>query len=347
MTKTNTTTATPSIVDEQLTALRTVMTGAVGRQMMRKLLGDQYSAAQSVTMAASVSAIAMQSDPASIHGAFLRLISKGLCAQATSDVCDVVTSVITPSGDVKDAEVHKEACNELSSVFADLEATADDPSRFSTQGDRVIEATPEQAKVLDVPTAPAEKHMPAGHRECEKCHMPGKKTKGSVLKLKRPELMPDEIVELDGKWLCPKCLNAVNEIIRKAIKDAEAAEAAAKKATEDEAKAQAERDAAEAERKFNLDKLVELRAQEEELAKELAKCETYAECAPASMKEMAEKTVQEVRTSLGNIRENISSIESLLNGGTEVHTVPAPAATPSVAKKLTKKERKALRKVSK
>ena len=347
MTKTNTTTATPSIVDEQLTALRTVMTGAVGRQMMRKLLGDQYSAAQSVTMAASVSAIAMQSDPASIHGAFLRLISKGLCAQATSDVCDVVTSVITPSGDVKDAEVHKEACNELSSVFADLEATADDPSRFSTQGDRVIEATPEQAKVLDVPTAPAEKHMPAGHRECEKCHMPGKKTKGSVLKLKRPELMPDEIVELDGKWLCPKCLNTVNEIIRKAIKDAEAAEAAAKKATEDEAKAQAERDAAEAERKFNLDKLVELRAQEEELAKELAKCETYAECAPASMKEMAEKTVQEVRTSLGNIRENISSIESLLNGGTEVHTVPAPAATPSVAKKLTKKERKALRKVSK
>ena len=347
MTKTNTTTATPSIIDEQLTALRTVMTGAVGRQMMRKLLGDQYSAAQSVTMAASVSAIAMQSDPASIHGAFLRLISKGLCAQATSDVCDVVTSVITPSGDVKDAEVHKEACNELSSVFADLEATADDPSRFSTQGDRVIEATPEQAKVLDVPTAPAEKHMPAGHRECEKCHMPGKKTKGSVLKLKRPELMPDEIVELDGKWLCPKCLNTVNEIIRKAIKDAEAAEAAAKKATEDEAKAQAERDAAEAERKFNLDKLVELRAQEEELAKELAKCETYAECAPASMKEMAEKTVQEVRTSLGNIRENISSIESLLNGGTEVHTVPAPAAAPSVAKKLTKKERKALRKVSK
>ena len=65
------------------------------------------------------------------------------------------------------------------------------------------------------------------------------------------------------------------------------------------------------------------------------------------MKEMAEKTVQEVRTSLGNIRENISSIESLLNGGTEVHTVPAPAAAPSVAKKLTKKERKALRKVSK
>ena len=346
--KTNTTTtATPSIIDEQLTALRTVMTGAVGRQMMRKLLGEQYSAAQSVTMAASVSAIAMQSDPTSIHGAFLRLISRGLCAQATSDVCDVVTSVITPSGDVKDAEVHKEACNELSSVFADLEATADDPSRFSTQGDRVIEATPEQAKVLDVPTAPAEKHMPAGHRECEKCHMPGKKTKGSVLKLKRPELMPDEIVELDGKWLCPKCLNAVNESIRKAIKDAEAAEAAAKKAAEDEANAQAERDAAEAERKFNLDKLVELRAQEEELAKELAKCETYAECAPASMKEMAEKTVQEVRTSLGNIRENISSIESLLNGGTEVHTVPAPAATPSVAKKLTKKERKALRKSGK
>lgn len=346
MTKTNTTTATPSIIDEQLTALRTVMTGAVGRQMMRKLLGDQYSAAQSVIMAASVSAIAMQSDPASIHGAFLRLISKGLCAQATSDVCDVVTSVITPSGDVKDAAVHKEACNELCSVFADLEATADDPSRFSTQQDRVLEATPEQAKVLDTPTEPAKKHMPAGHQECEKCHMPGKKTKGSVLRLKRPELMPDEIVELDGKWLCPKCLNAVNEIIRKAIKDAEAAEAAAKKATEDEAKAQAERDAAEAERKFNLDKLVELRAQEEELAKELAKCETYAECAPASMKEMAEKTVQEVRTSLGNIRENISSIESLLNGGTEVHTVPAPAATPSVAKKLTKKERKALRKAS-
>ena len=339
--KTNTTTATPSIIDEQLTALRTVMTGAVGRQMMRKLLGEQYSAAQSVTMAASVSAIAMQSDPASIHGAFLRLISKGLCAQATSDVCDVVTSVITPSGDVKDAAVHKEACNELCSVFADLEATADDPSRFSTQGDRVLEATPEQAKVLDVPTEPAKKHMPAGHQECEKCHMPGKKSKGSVLKLKRPELMPDEIVKLDGKWLCPKCLNAVNEIIRKAIKDAEAA---AKKAAEDEAKAQAERDAAEAERKFNLDKLIELRAQEEELAKELAKCETYAECAPVSMKEMAEKTVQEVRTSLGNIRENISSIESLLNGGTEVHAASAPAVTPSVTKKLTKKERKALRK---
>ena len=177
--------------------------------------------------------------------------------------------------------------------------------------------------------------------------MPGKKTKGSVLKLKRPELMPNEIVELDGKWLCPKCLNAVNEIIRKAIKDAEVAEAAAKKAAEDEAKAQAERDAAEAERKFNIDKLVELRAQEKELSNKLNEAETYAAMAPEYMKEAANKPVEEIRTSLGNIRENIASIEALINGGTEVPAVSAPAVTPSVAKKLTKKERKALRKAGK
>lgn len=341
--KTNTTTA----ATENLVALKSVMTAAVGRKMMRLLLGDGYSPAQAVTLASAVTTVSMQTDPESLHGSFIRMISRGLCAQATTDIIDSVSSVITAGGEIKDADTHKEACAEMESVFSSIEAMTDDPSRFSTQGDRVLEATPEQAKVLDVPTEPAKKHMPAGHQECEKCHMPGKKSKGSVLKLKRPELMPDEIVELDGKWLCPKCLNAVNEIIRKAIKDAEAAEAAAKKAAEDEAKAQAERDAAEAERKFNLDKLVELRAQEEELAKELAKCETYAECAPNSMKEMAEKTVQEVRTNLGNIRENIASIEALINGGTEVHTVPAPAVTPSVAKKLTKKERKALRKAGK
>ena len=341
--KTNTTTA----ATENLVALKSVMTAAVGRKMMRLLLGDGYSPAQAVTLASAVTTVSMQTDPESLHGSFIRMISRGLCAQATTDIIDSVSSVITAGGEIKDADTHKEACAEMESVFSSIEAMTDDPSRFSTQGDRVLEATPEQAKVLDVPTEPAKKHMPAGHQECEKCHMPGKKSKGSVLKLKRPELMPDEIVKLDGKWLCPKCLNAVNEIIRKAIKDAEAAEAAAKKAAEDEAKAQAERDAAEAERKFNLDKLVELRAQEEELAKELAKCETYAECAPNSMKEMAEKTVQEVRTNLGNIRENIASIEALINGGTEVHTVPAPAVTPSVAKKLTKKERKALRKAGK
>lgn len=341
--KTNTTTA----ATENLVALKSVMTAAVGRKMMRLLLGDGYSPAQAVTLASAVTTVSMQTDPESLHGSFIRMISRGLCAQATTDIIDSVSSVITAGGEIKDADTHKEACAEMESVFSSIEAMTDDPSRFSTQGDRVLEATPEQAKVLDVPTEPAKKHMPAGHQECEKCHMPGKKSKGSVLKLKRPELMPDEIVELDGKWLCPKCLNAVNEIIRKAIKDAEAAEAAAKKAAEDEAKAQAERDAAEAERKFNLDKLVELRAQEEELAKELAKCETYAECAPNSMKEMAEKTVQEVRTNLGNIRENIASIEALINGGTEVHTVPAPAVTPSVAKKRTKKERKALRKAGK
>lgn len=343
MTKTNTTT----VATENLTAIKSVMTAAVGRKMMRLLLGDGYSPAQAVTLASAVTTVSMQADPDSLHGSFIRMISRGLCAQATTDIIDSVSSVITAGGEIKDTDTHKEACAELESVFSSIETMTDDPSRFSTQGDRVLEATPEQAKVLDVPTEPAKKHMPAGHQECEKCHMPGKKTKGSVLKLKRPELMPDEIVELDGKWLCPKCLNAVNEIIRKAIKDAEAAEAAAKKAAEDAAKAQAERDAAEAERKFNLDKLVELRAQEEELAKELAKCETYAECAPTSMKEMANVAVNEVRTSLGNIRENIASLEALINGGTEVHAASTPTITPSVAKKLTKKERKALRKSGK
>ena len=340
MSKTNTTT----VATENLAAIKSVMTAAVGRKMMRLLLGDGYSPAQAVTLASAVTTVSMQSDPDSLHGSFIRMISRGLCAQATTDIIDSVSSVITAGGEIKDADTHKEACAELESVFSSIEAMTDDTSRFSTQGDRVLEATPEQAKVIDVPTEPTKKHMPAGHQECEKCHMPGKKTKGSILHLKRPELMPDEIVKLDGKWLCPKCLNAVNEIIRKAIKDAEAAEAAAKKAAEDEAKAQAERDAAEAERKFNLDKLVELRAQEEELAKELAKCETYAECAPTSMKEMANVAVNEVRTNLGNIRENIASLEALINGGTEVHTVPAPTVTPSVVKKMTKKERKALRK---
>ena len=341
--KTNTTTA----ATENLTALKSVMTAAVGRKMMRLLLGDGYSPAQAVTLASAVTTVSMQTDPDSLHGSFIRMISRGLCAQATTDIIDSVSSVITAGGEIKDAGTHKEACAELESVFSSIEAMTDDTSRFSTQSDRVIEATPEQAKVLDVPTEPAKKHMPAGHQECEKCHMPGKKSKGSVLKLKRPELMPDEIVKLDGKWLCPKCLNAVNEIIRKAIKDAEAAEAAAKKTAEDEAKAQAERDAAEAERKFNLDKLVELRAQEQELSNKLNEAETYAAMAPEYMKEAANKPVEEIRTSLGNIRENIASIEALINGGTEVPAVSAPAVTPSVAKKLTKKERKALRKASK
>ena len=340
MSKTNTTT----VATENLAAIKSVMTAAVGRKMMRLLLGDGYSPAQAVTLASAVTTVSMQSDPDSLHGSFIRMISRGLCAQATTDIIDSVSNIITAGGEIKDADTHKEACAELESVFSSIEAMTDDTSRFSTQGDRVIEATPEQAKVIDVPTEPAKKHMPAGHQECEKCHMPGKKSKGSVLQLKRPELMPKEIVELDGKWLCPKCLNAVNEIIRKAIKDAEAAEAAAKKAAEDEAKAQAERDAAEAERKFNLDKLVELRAQEQELSNKLNEAETYAAMAPEYMKEAANKPVEEIRTSLGNIRENIASIEALINGGTEVPAVSAPTVTPSVAKKLTKKERKALRK---
>ena len=345
MTKTNTTiaTTTPSIIDEQLTALRTVMTGAVGRQMMRKLLGHQYSAAQSVTMAASVSAIAMQSDPASIHGAFLRLISKGLCAQATSDVCDIVTQVITPNGNVKDADVHKEACCELESVFADLEATIEEPTRFSTQEDRVTTATPEQAKVVTTPTEPAKKHMPAGHQECERCHMPGKKSKGSVLKLKKPELMPEELKELDGKWLCPKCLKEVNGIIQAAIKQeeerikqADAAEAEARFAAEQEAKAAADKNE-------KLERLAALRAQEEELAKELAKCETYAECAPDSMKEAMNTEVEKIRCNLGNVRQNIAALESEINPEPEVPAV----VKPSVVTKLTKKQKKALRKAGK
>ena len=343
MSKTNTTTA----ATENLAAIKSVMTVAVGRKMMRLLLGDGYSPAQAVTLASAVTTVSMQSDPDSLHGSFIRMISRGLCAQATTDIIDSVSNIITAGGEIKDADTHKEACAELESVFSSIEAMTDDTSRFSTQCDRVLEATPEQAKVIDVPTEPAKKHMPAGHQECEECHMPGKKSKGSVLRLKRPELMPDEIIKLDGKWLCPKCLNAVNERIRKAIKDAEAAEAAAKKVAEDEAKAQAERDAAEAERKFNLDKLVELRAQEQELSNKLNEAETYAAMAPEYMKEAANKPVEEIRTSLGNVRENIASLEALINGGTEVHTVPAPTVTPSVAKKLTKKERKALRKAGK
>ena len=344
MSKTNTT-ATATVATENLTALKHVMTAAVGRKMMRTFLGDGYSPAQAATFAGSVTAIAMQSDPNSLHGSFIRMISRGLCAQATTDLIDVASKVITAGGEIKDADVHKEACCELDSVFGSIEQMEENIDRFSTQADRVIEATTEQAKVIDVPTEPAKKHMPAGHQECELCHMPGKKTKGSVLKLKKPELMPDSVRELDGKWLCPKCLNSVNELIRKAIKEAEAAEAAAKKAAEDEAKAQAERDAAEAERKFNMDKLIELRAQEEELAKELATCETYAECAPTSMKEVANAKVEEIRTSLGNVRENIASIEALMNGGTTIETPAVPA--PSIVKKLSKKERKALRKAGK
>lgn len=344
MTKTNTT-ATATATTENLTALKHVMTAAVGRKMMRTFLGDGYSPAQAATLAGSVTAIAMQSDPNSLHGSFIRMISRGLCAQATTDLIDVASKVITAGGEIKDADVHKEACCELESVFGSIEQMEEDINRFSTQQERVIEATPEQAKVIDVPTEPAKRHMPAGHKECELCHMPGKKTKGSVLKLKKPELMPDSVRELDGKWLCPKCLNSVNELIRKAIQDAEAAEAAAKKASEDEAKAQAERDAAEAERKFNMDKLVELRAQEQELSNKLNEAETYAAMAPEYMKEAANKPVEEIRTSLGNVRENIASIEALMNGGTTIETPTVPA--PSVVKKLSKKERKALRKAGK
>ena len=351
MTKTNTT-ATATAATENLTALKHVMTAAVGRKMMRTFLGDGYSPAQAATLAGSVTAIAMQSDPNSLHGSFIRMISRGLCAQATTDLIDVASKVITAGGEIKDADVHKEACCELESVFGSIEQMEENIDRFSTQAERVIEATPEQAKVIDVPSEPAKKHMPAGHKECELCHMPGKKTKGSVLKLKKPELMPDSVRELDGKWLCPKCLNSVNELIRKAIADEEArikaereaqaakdaAEAEAKYAAEQEAKAKAEQDA-------QMEKLLALRAQEEELAAELGKCETYADCAPASMKEVAKAKVEEIRTSLGNVRENIASIEALMNGGTTIETPTVPA--PSIVKKLSKKERKALRKAGK
>ena len=355
MTKTNTTataTATTTAAAENLTAIKSVMTAAVGRKMMRLLLGDGYSPAQAVTLASAVTTVSMQSDPNSLHGSFIRMISRGLCAQATTDIIDSVSNVITAGGEIRDAEVHKEASRELESVFNSIEQMKEDIDRFSTQQERVIEATPEQAKVIDVPVEPAKKHMPAGHRECESCHMPGKKTKGSVLKLKKPELMPDSVRELDGKWLCPKCLTSVNEIIRKAIAEEEARikaerEAqAAKDAAEAEAKYAAEQEAkAKAEQEEQMEKLIALRAQEEELAAELGKCETYAECAPASMKEVAQAKVEEIRTSLGNVRENIASIEAMMNGSAPVETPATPA--PSVVKKLSKKERKALRKAGK
>ena len=349
---TKTTAIATTATAENINALKNVMTAAVGRKMLNLLLGDSYTPVQAVTLASSVTTVAMQSDPNSLHGSFIRMISRGLCAQATTDLIDSVSKVITAGGEIKDPAVHKEATAELESVFSSLEGMKENIDRFSTQQGRIIEATPEQAKVIDVPVEPAKKHMPAGHRECESCHMPGKKTKGSVLKLKKPELMPDSVRELDGKWLCPKCLTSVNEIIRKAIAEEEARikaerEAqAAKDAAEAEAKYAAEQEAkAKAEHEAQMERLIALRVQEEELAKELHKCETYAECAPDSMKDVANAKVEEIRTSLGGIRENIASLEALMNGGTAIETPATPA--PTVTKKLSKKERKALRKAGK
>ena len=79
------TTATATATTENLTAIKSVMTAAVGRKMMRTILGDGYSPVQAVTLASSVVAVAMQSDPNSLHGAFIRMISRGLCAAQGSN----------------------------------------------------------------------------------------------------------------------------------------------------------------------------------------------------------------------------------------------------------------------
>lgn len=355
--KTNTTTASVnttaanSVIKEQAAAMSHVLTRAVGSKILRVMLGEQYSVKDGVALAAGITTIAASSDENSFHGKYLRMLSKSVNIGVTDDLVDLGLSCVSAMGDIKDADTFKEATNEVESAFNNLkeEMKVVTTDRFSKQQERSLigtvsgdeKPTVEKSVVISKGNGkPA--GMPAGHRECERCHMPGKISKGAVLTLKQPELMPNEIIDLDGKWLCPKCLTEVKAIISKAIAEEEA-----------RVKALKEKEAAEAKERENaadMEKLIALRVEEEELQKQLESYESTLKVAPEDLKSVVETRAEEIRTSLGGVRMNIQALENKINGSLALPAPKAPAApvkaAPAVSPTTTRAQRKAARKAA-
>lgn len=345
---------TTTIINENANALAHALTATVGRKLLRVLLGDQYSTVEGASLAASVSVIADHADNKSMHGQYLRLISKSLCVGITNDLIDRGAKVITPNGDIQDAGTNKEAMNEIESAFNNLKADFENVTvdRFSTQQERAVvgtvaeeKATPEQAKVIkqgDGEKNPV--HVPAGHEICEMCHMPGKKTKGITLKLKNPELMPEEVKKLDGKFLCAKCLGKVNSIIADTIKKEEARQA------EERAKI-AEEEARREQEKKDMESLVALRNQEADITAKIESIEKAQSMLTEDLKTSLDGRLNDLRTSLGGVRTLITNLENKMTGTIalpapkEIHTVAKPVAQAEV--RMTRAQRRTAAKIAK
>ena len=321
------------VVNENLSALRNAMTATISRKLADKLLGVQRSAKDTLSLAAASSVLADASMPNTLHGDFLRLVSRSLCVVATDDLLSAARSVISSDGEPYDAATHSEMTKELESAFNGLSEqlgeVSKDVSKFSTQQEKVIVASAtdkdnnDNAIVIEKGNGNGgQPHIPANHVMCERCHNPGKKSKSKVLELKRPELMPDEIAALHGKMLCPKCLTEVNAIIAAAIRKEEEA-----------IKAQAK---ADKEREEKEEKLLVLKAEEKALADQIKELEEGTKNAPASLKKLADEQIAKCKLSIQAVREQIQSLTTIPMG-------PAKPAAPSVVKALTKKERKAQR----
>lgn len=329
------------IVDENIDALKKAMTAAVSDKLMTRFLGAQYSATDAVLLAASSVSVASMSDPETMHGSFMRLVSKALCVSATDKVIDMAYKVITPAGEIQDAETLEAAQKELDSVFntltSSLQDVTQDVSRFSTQSERVIVAsvtdTDNTDKAVVVVKGDGESqhvNIPANHIICDRCHNPGKKSKSKVLSLTHKELMPKEIQDLDGKMLCPNCLRYVNGVTSSIIM----AEKARLKA-EEEKKAADERD--EQVKK----QLAELEAEEHRLTAELEELEKALTVVPEVLKDVTASKVEECRLSIQGVR---TKIESLTGNTSPIPMGPAKQqVAPTVVRTLTKAERRAMR----
>lgn len=344
-----------TVMNENMTALRNALTASVSGKLMEAFLGKDYSALDAVMLASSSTAIAANSEPDTLRGSFLRLVSKALCINAADKITDVAYKIITPAGEISDPDTRANVQKELESVFAnvkkDIEDVTADVMRFSTQGERTLVGSVTEADndgkavVLEKGTGSSTHiNIPAGHILCDRCKMPGKKTKSRVLDLKRPELMPDELVALNGKMLCPKCLAWANGVIQTAIKNEE------QRIKEAEAKAKAEADAAKAEeeKKKDLEMLEALKAEEAKLTKELAELEAAIDVVPDSIKEITKTKAEECRLSVQSVRTKIAELNGRLNPA--IPMGPAKPVAPSVAhtttRVMTKAERKALRRAN-
>lgn len=346
---------TKTIASENMDALKHALTAAVSGKLMESFLGKDYSALDAIMLASSSVAIASNSAPDTLHGSFLRMISKGLCVNAADKMTDVAYKVITPAGEISDPDTRANVQKELESVFAnvkkDIEDVTSDVMRFSKQGERTLVGSVSdtdndgKAVVLEKGAGSSSHfNIPAGHILCERCKMPGKKTKSKVLDLRRPELMPDELVALNGKMLCPKCLAWANGVIQTAIAAEE------KRIAEEEAKAKADAAAAKAEeeKKKDLETLAALKEEEAKLAKELEELEATVDVVPDSLKKVVSEKVEECRLSVQGVRVKIAELTKKVSPA--IPMGPAkPAVKPSVApatRVLSKKERKAIRRAN-
>lgn len=349
---------TKTATSENLTAMKHALTAAVSGKLMESFLGKDYSALDAVMLASSSTAIAASSEPDTLRGDFLRMISKALCINAADKITDVAYKVITPAGDISDPDTRASLQKELESVFSevkqDIQDVTEDVMRFSTQGERVIVGSVTEsdndgkAVVLEKGTGSGSHiNVPAGHILCDRCKMPGKKTKSKVLKLACPELMPDELVALDGKMLCPKCLAWANGVIQTAIKN----EQERIKLEEEQAKADAAKAKAEEEKKKDMEMLEALKAEEAKLSKELEELEATVEVVPDSIKKVVSEKVEECRLSIQGIRTKIAEVTKRVSPAIPMGPVKpaATASTPTTVNAtriLSKKERRALRRAN-